>query len=129
MTTQDAILRVLCEQNELLKKLDPTLREIRAMVQTITFSNAIQNTVVLPRNSARQGFIANNESADDMYLSFDATRCSESIFTIKIPSLGGEYYIPNSDPYRGPVRIFVKDTTAGAYGTITELSYANATGT
>lgn len=127
MNELQKIIEVFCtisgDLKKLLAKLDPEGRKIVSTVQYIDFSTVQQNSVILQKNPHRIGFIANNQSANDEFLSFDPTRCSDKFFTIKIASLGGEYYIPNRDPYRGDIRIYMSDTSSSAYGTITELSY------
>ena len=119
------ILAVFCKLEESLKgiasSVDPVGREVYPLQQTIAFSSAIQNTVVLKRNDKRQGFIVSNRSADDIFLGFDQNKCDDTFFTIAVPTGSMEYYIPSRDPYKGDVRIYVKDLTG--FCTITELSY------
>ena len=122
-----SILALFCSVEEkmvgIFEALGIFTKEVIPTVTTIPFSSDKQNSVALVPNPNRQGFIVNNESGDDMYLSFDQNTCSDKFFTFKIASLGGETYIPVQKAYTGQVRIYFKDLTGSGFCTITELSY------
>jgi len=125
-----AILNLFCSVEEkmvgIFEALGIFTKTVIPTVITVPFEASKLNDVVMAPNSSRQGFIVNNESSDDMYLSFDQNTCSDKFFTIKIPSLGSEYYIPVQKAYTGQIRIFFKDLTGTGFCTITELSYADS---
>lgn len=98
-------------------------RDVVSIVDTIPFTSDNLNAIVLQNNPQRQGFIANNESAGDMYLAFNQNECSDSSFTLKVAAGDGVFYIPVQKAYNGIVRIYFKDTTGTGFATITELSY------
>lgn len=122
-----AILAAFCRFEEKLKDIgkdiSPEGREIVAIVQTIAFNVDIQNTIILPKNKKRIGYTFSNRSSDLVFLAHDETNCSPDFFTYPIDSMGGVDYIPNRNPYKGRVRIFVNDITG--FATITEYSYAD----
>ena len=124
MDHAEQILQGLCSIDNRLQELlqvTPAGRKVVCVVNTVEFDPAIQNAIVLQPNPDRQGFIVNNESSDDIYLSFDQNKCSPKLFTIKVPAYSPEYYIPDNPAYPGAVRIYVRDTSG--FCTITELSY------
>lgn len=111
------------KMGDIFEALGIFTREVVTTVTTIPFTTENLNAIVLEKNTSRQGFIVNNESSDDMYLSFDQNTCSASFFSIKVASGDGDFYIPVQKAYTGQVRIFFKDTGGTGFCTLTELSY------
>jgi len=119
-----AILTAFCELRDTMQQLvSANHRRVDANILTIEFSADIQNTIVLPKNENRIGFTVSNRSGDVMFLAFDQNNCSPQFHTYAIDSLGGVDYVPNRNPYRDIVRIYVNDITG--FATITEYSYAD----
>ena len=127
MNVEQAFIAQLCNFEKGLKEiadaLNPAGRQVTTIVQTINFSSAIQNTVVLKQNDQRIGYTFNNRSADIAFLAHDENNCSPTFFTYPVDSLGGVDYIPAFNTYKGIVRIYVNDVAG--FGTITEYSYAD----